>query len=275
MLSFCVLGSGSGGNCTVLAPRGPGRRRCVLIDCGLSVRATASRLGAAGFSIDDVTDVVLTHLDHDHVARSWVRRVRREGVNVHVHHHHRNRAVRLGLTGHTMRLYREPFRLGDNVEVEPVMLAHDDLGTVGFVIEHAGVRLGFATDLGRVPRTLLDRFVDLDALAIESNYDRAMEVASPRPARLKRRIMGGRGHLSNDESLAAVVRIAERSRLTHVVPLHLSRQCNHPSLIEALYARDAPHLRDRVRMTSQKIPTPVMELRPCAQRRRGDQLVMF
>ncbi len=275
-VSFCVLGSGSGGNCTHLVLRGSGRPRHVLIDCGLSVRATAARLAAVGCAVDDVTDVVLTHLDHDHLSRGWVRRIRKAGIDVHLHRQHRNRAVRMGITGHTMRLYRERFRIGDGVEVEPVLLAHDDLGAVGFVIEHANVRLGFATDLGRVPRTLLDAFVDLDAVAIESNYDPVMQMASPRTARLKRRITGGRGHLSNEESLEAVLAIAKRSRLAHVVPLHVSRQCNDPRLIERLYATAAPHLRDRLTIAAQTRPTPVLHVTPFAGARRcGDQLMMF
>jgi hypothetical protein len=51
---------------------------------------------------------------------------------------------------------------------------------------------------------LIDRFCELDLLAIESNYDPKMQVESPRPWFLKQRIMGGRGHLSNEQAFAAV-----------------------------------------------------------------------
>ena len=126
-----------------------------------------------------------------------------------------------------------PFEPIDRVRFHPVRLAHDEHGSHGFVIEGFGCRIGYATDLGRVPGELLDRFCGVDALAIESNYDPEMEMNSPRPWFLKKRIMGGKGHLSNEQAaelLAAVLARSEPERLLHVVSLHLSQECNRPEL---------------------------------------------
>ena len=87
----------------------------------------------------------------------------------------------------------------DEVVVHPVVLPHDRLGTNGFVIDAGGVRVGYATDLGHVPAQLFDRFRDLDVLAIELNYDVQMQLTSGRPWFLRYCIMGGAGHLSNDQ----------------------------------------------------------------------------
>jgi phosphoribosyl 1,2-cyclic phosphodiesterase len=281
-IAFCVLGSGSRGNATLLVRRDRGRESCMLIDCGLSMRATKARLASLGLSIDDITDVLMTHFDSDHFHCGWVRHLARRGVRVHVHKRHRGEALACGLTGREIELAIGPFELDGGTRVEPVMLAHDDLGTTGFVIEHEGVRLGYATDLGRVPETMLKRFVDLHALAIESNYDRRMQVTSDRPAFLKRRIMGGRGHLSNDESIDAVRRIQAHSRLTHVVPLHLSQQCNHPRLVKQTYEQHAPGLREKLTISNQRTPTPMLRVRRprpsmvgVGPMRPGEQLAMF
>jgi len=51
-----------------------------------------------------------------------------------------------------------------------------------FLIEGFNCRIGYATDLGRVTRELIERFVDLDMLAIESNYDPQMQFDSARPS---------------------------------------------------------------------------------------------
>jgi len=142
-----------------------------------------------------------------------------------------------------------------------MLLAHDDLGSVGLVIEHAGLRLGFATDLGRVPAALIDHFSGIDALALESNYDRAMQVESARPPFLKRRIMGGAGHLSNAQALEAVCRIDARAGLSHVALLHLSQECNEEGLVRALYQREAPHLLERLTITHQRQPSPLLEVK--------------
>ncbi|MFT3685918.1 MAG: hypothetical protein QM783_13520 [Phycisphaerales bacterium] len=69
---------------------------------------------------------------------------------------------------------------------------------------------------------------------IESNYCPKLQVASDRPEFLKRRIMGGRGHLSNDEAIDAIEAIAPRE---HVVLVHLSQQCNDPALVASLHRR--------------------------------------
>ncbi|MGQ0629062.1 MAG: hypothetical protein ACT4PL_13310, partial [Phycisphaerales bacterium] len=45
-------------------------------------------------------------------------------------------------------------------------------------------------------------------------------------------IMGGSGHLSNQQSFEAIRRIQPRSG---VVLLHLSRECNRPELVAAMH----------------------------------------
>ncbi len=84
--------------------------------------------------------------------------------------------------------------------------------------------------------------------------------------------MGGMGHLSNDQALAAAMACAEQSDLEHLVLLHLSRQCNDPHLVRQLYARRAPDLFGRLTLTSQRVPTPVLHVRgpgEIAQRSSG------
>ena len=103
---------------------------------------------------------------------------------------------------------------------------------------------------------LVDCFEGVDLLAIESNYDPAMQRGSGRPWFLVQRIMGGRGHLSNDQALDAVKRIVSRTQTNHaklpahVVLLHRSRECNCPTLLRDLFSRDA-RLAPRLVLTEQ------------------------
>src|SRR5205823_2599798 len=129
----------------------------------------------------------------------------------------------------------------DPVQLDPLPLAHDRMGSHGFVIDGFGVRMGYATDLGRVPQRLIDRFCDVDLLAIESNYDPDMQMNSSRPWFLKNRIMGGSGHLSNGQALQAIRMILDRCEArgarmpAHIVLLHRSRECNCPDLLRKLF----------------------------------------
>ena len=159
-----------------------------------------------------------------------------------------------------MRPFEGGFAIGATA-VRAHLLAHDHLGTVGFLLEHEGMRLGFATDLGLVPPSLVAHFGALHALALESNYDRSMQVSSGRPKFLKRRIMGGMGHLSNEQALDAVVRIDTRSPLSQVALLHMSRQCNRVELIRDLYRRRAPQVLPRLTVTRHDRPTAMLEVK--------------
>ena len=85
---------------------------------------------------------------------------------------------------------------------------------------------------------------NVDVLAIESNYDPEMEMNSSRPWFLKKRIMGGKGHLSNEQAFAAVRSILDRCQADcralpqHIVLLHRSRECNCPKLLRKLFETD-------------------------------------
>ena len=252
-IEICVLASGSAGNCTVVrTPSG-----VMLIDAGLGPRTTAQRLAGTGVAVSDVSAVCLTHLDHDHFNRNWLATILSRGIDVYCHLRRVDDLLRCALGTHPdaeeLRLFRsrvhpfndEPFEPLPGLELRPLLLAHDRLGSSGFVLSGFGGRVGFATDLGRVPEALFEEFCELDVLALESNYDHRMQVESERPWFLKRRIMGGWGHLSNEQAFDTVRKIFNRCVATggrlpsHVVLLHRSRECNCPQVLRKLFGRDA------------------------------------
>lgn len=230
---LCVLASGSGGNCSVLASG----RSVTLIDAGLSPRRTRRGLEALGLSMDDVGAIVLTHLDTDHAWPGWAGRFPAT-CRLFVHRRHLGRAERMGLLQRVRcEVFEGEFEL-DGARVRPLLVAHDELGVASFrFCLDDGCTLGWATDVGRVTDGLVEHLAGSDVLAIESNYCPRMQVESNRPWFLKQRIMGGHGHLSNQECLEAVRRIGPRR---HVVALHLSRQCNRAELVRGLHER-APY----------------------------------
>ncbi len=235
-MTLRVLASGSGGNCSVLVVGRAGVRRVCLIDLGLSPRRTCRLLAESGLSLSDVDDVLLTHLDSDHFYQTWSRMLPGH-VRVRVHARHLRSAAAAGLPAGVVVPFDEPFLIQADLGgalVQPHLNAHDALGSVAYRVDfemsgHAA-SLGFATDLGHVPDRLVSHLRGVDVLAIESNYCPRMQEDSGRPEYLKRRIMGGAGHLSNQQSRDAVRGISPRG---HVVLLHLSRECNLPELAAA------------------------------------------
>ena len=223
-----VLSSSSAGNSTVLEVSAAPRPRLVLIDAGLSPRATRAHLTSLGASDRDLAAVVLTHLDRDHFNAGWLRYLRR-GVPIWLHRSHAGRATRDGLLYRKSELFDDAFEPVPGLKFSATVLSHDDLGVAVFRVTLGGSNrsLGYATDVGHPTPTLFSHLADVDVLAIESNYCPRLQVASGRPAFLQQRIMGGSGHLSNQQSADAVSRIGVRER---AILLHLSRQCNTPEI---------------------------------------------
>lgn len=75
---------------------------------------------------------------------------------------------------------------------------------------------------------MLRRISSCRALVLESNHDVAMLKKGRYPAQLKARILGSRGHLSNEQCAEALCRID--GCLDNVLLAHLSRENNLPEL---------------------------------------------
>jgi len=226
---MCVLATGSAGNCSVVEVRERGRRRVWLIDLGLSPKRTARLLAERGIALDEVSDVFLTHLDADHCHRAWFARDLWDAT-IHVHEDHRVWAEQRGVR--RTRAFGSSFEL-DSIAVDTSLEFHDEMGVAAFRFRTPLGCLGFATDLGSVTSGLIDTLRGVDVLAIESNYCPRLQERSARPSFLKRRIMGGAGHLSNEQCRRAIEMIEPRG---HVVFLHVSRDCNEPAIIARLHA---------------------------------------
>ena len=71
----CVLGSGSGGNCTAVWTRDT----VLLIDAGkLAARYIRDSLAKAGLGLPDVTGVLITHCHTDHIGDTTYRLCRHD-----------------------------------------------------------------------------------------------------------------------------------------------------------------------------------------------------
>ena len=253
-IEMCVLASGSCGNCTAIrTPAG-----VMLIDAGIGPRTASRRLDGTGVSVRDVWAICLTHLDSDHFTPNWARTLRDQHVRVFCHG---ARAAELdalcqGELSGCIEGFVGPFEPLSGMRAYPLPLVHDRTGSHGFVLEGFGCRVGYATDLGRVPVELIELFARLDVLALESNYDRQMQLDSHRPWFLKQRIMGGGGHLSNDQAFAAVRQILDCHEIdgatlpSHIVLLHRSLECNCPRRVRRLFSRD-PRIAPRLTLAEQ------------------------
>lgn len=252
-----VLGSGSGGNSSVLAFRDAhNRRRYIQVDLGLGPRTSQRRAAEVGIDIERIEAALITHGDRDHITQSWGRTLARRPIPVFVTAPHIHDVLQAGVPERCIRRLCQSASITDDLTVHTAVSPHDREGSASlrFDLHPHGTSLAWLTDLGRVLPEVEILIEGCDAIAIESNYDLAMQQRSPRSFFLKERIMGGAGHLSNTEALNLVLRLDAARPLSAVVLLHLSRDCNCPHLLRRLWEREAPGLLERLSIAHQTTP---------------------
>lgn len=226
-MRFSVLGSGSGGNATVVEA---GDLR-LLVDAGLSAKQLVLRMIQIGVDPSQLDGVLLTHEHGDHVRGL---KVLLKQFNIPVFTTAATaRVVReAGISGGTWKTFEagQTFELR-GVRIDPFAIQHDAVDPVGFVIDHETRRFGLVSDAGFVTRSMAERLRNLNALFVEANYDDALlEADMKRPWSTKQRISSRHGHLSNRQVAELLSEIAH-PMLSRVVLGHLSSDCNRPDVV--------------------------------------------
>ena len=112
--------------------------------------------------------------------------------------------------------------------MEPFATPHDAAGSVGYVLSGGGRTMALCTDLGHVTDQVRQAVAGCDLLVCETNYDPDWMRTGPYPYALKQRIMGDRGHLSNQDG-AELAAMGVQSGASIVVLAHLSAENNTPA----------------------------------------------
>lgn len=228
----CLLGSGSGGNCTYVGDESFG----LLIDAGLSAQETVHRLNRIGVDPNTLQAVLITHEHRDHIY-GLDSIASHFGVTVHLNER-TERAARL--TGRLAEVNHfetgRPFEI-NGIGVHPVPLSHDAEDPVAFALHIEGKKMACVTDLGRVTEPVQQALSECHLLILEFNHDPTLLQNGPYPAALKRRVSSGHGHLSNQEA-ADLLSDVMHPGLRHLFLAHISQTNNLPELA-LLAAREA------------------------------------
>jgi phosphoribosyl 1,2-cyclic phosphodiesterase len=256
-----VLGSGSGGNATLVEADGAR----VLVDAGFSGRDLERRLREVAVDPAGLDAIVITH-DHGDHTRGMGVLARRFGLCVHLTERTRAACAAL-LTGtEDIRPYRssEPFRVGA-LEIRPFLTVHDAADPVAVTLRDTGTgaRLGIATDLGRPTAAVRVELAGCHMLVLEANHDDARLWSGPYPWSVKQRIASSHGHLSN-RAAAELARELFHPGLRTVVLAHLSEHCNDGTLaMEAVgSALSRSRFAGRLVVAPQDRPLDPIEVRP-------------
>jgi len=234
VIRFRSIGSGSGGNATVVEASSGITTTRLLVDAGFSLKELDLRLARAGLAASDLDAVFVTHEHGDHIGCALAL-AEREQLPLWMSRGTWRATGGFGAPA-TLRFARdaEPIAIGD-IEVHPFTVAHDAAEPLQLRCGDGGLRLVVLTDLGSITAHMIDNVAGCDAIVLECNHDAAMLASSRYPPSLKARIGGRFGHLSNATAAEILARCAS-ARLQHVVAAHLSRENNRPDLARAALA---------------------------------------
>jgi phosphoribosyl 1,2-cyclic phosphodiesterase len=223
------IASGSSGNCILVGSE----QGNVLVDVGISKKRIEEGLQRFDVSPKEVDGILITHEHSDHI----------QGLGVFT----RKYAVPVYGTKETLRgilqcgkcgaldsdLFHEinadvPFTIKD-MTINPFRISHDALNPVAYRIASEGREVAVATDMGTYDDYTISNLTGLDALLLEANHDVHMLEVGGYPYQLKRRILGNRGHLSNETSGKLLDRLLHNN-LKKIFLGHLSKENNYDAL---------------------------------------------
>lgn len=231
---FCSLSSSSVYGNSFLIRGADGTT--IMIDCGIRLRRLEALLGATGVAPVALAGLFITHEHSDHTSALRLRKPFAVRHRVPVYAEPAFWRVwdgdRLGELPDALRREvssGETIRVG-GLSVRAVAKPHDTNSSIGFVVSDGDERVAVVTDLGHVNDDVARAIAGVEHIVIESNHDVTMELASGRPWPLINRVLGDRGHLSNEQCLAALLRVVG-PRTRTVLLAHLSLDCNSPALV--------------------------------------------
>lgn len=226
-MKISVLASGSTGNVTYIET--PEHK--VLLDAGLSGKKIAELMASIGRDLHDVDTLLVTHEHSDHRQSVGVL-ARKYGLDVYA-----NEGTWNAMDGKIGKVPLEQKNIfpantvldfGD-LDIESFSVSHDAAEPQFYVFHHRDKAFAVLTDAGYVSERIEGTIKDADAYLLECNHDIEMLQNGEYSWKLKQRIMGDKGHLSNEDGANAMLDIIG-NRTKNVFLGHRSQHNNLKSL---------------------------------------------
>lgn len=225
MLRFFSLASGSSGNSQLVETN----HTKILIDAGLNGKRIEFLLAEVGVNAKDIDAILLTHEHRDHTGAVGVL-ARRHGIPVYA-----TPGTWAGIGDSLGVIPQElvktvdrgrSFALAD-VGIYPLASNHDALDPVCYILQWGPRKISVVTDTGWISPPMLTAMEDSDVYYLESNHDVKALREGNYPWHLKERILGIRGHLSNEHAGVCLAKLLQ-GKGEKVLLGHLSEENNTP-----------------------------------------------
>ena len=228
-MELCSIASGSSGNCIYVGTDATH----LLVDVGISGKKTECGLNSIGKTLNRMDGILITHEHSDHIC----------GLGVLSRKYH----IPIYATPKTIEAIKMTSTLGEidenlfipiyadksfrikDILVNPMHTSHDAIDPVAYRFKYGDKKIAIATDLGTYNEYTVECLKGMDYLFLEANHDVRMLQVGPYPYRLKQRILGDKGHLSNELSGQLLKEIVHE-KLQGISLGHLSKDNNIPEL---------------------------------------------
>lgn len=228
-MRLCSIASGSSGNCIYAGSE----TTHLLVDTGISKKRIEQGLNTLDIKGEELNGILITHEHIDHIQGLGVFS-RKYEIPIYATHGTIEGIQNCKSLGkmpegllHEIAV-DQPLELGD-LTVHPFAISHDANEPSGYRIEQGDKSVAVATDIGIYDEYTVKNLKNVNALVLEANHDIHMLEVGPYPYPLKRRVMGDKGHLSNELSGRLLCDILHDD-LKQVVLGHLSKENNYPEL---------------------------------------------
>ncbi len=229
VMRFVSIASGSSGNCIYIGSD----NTHILIDAGISNKRIEKGLSEIGVKGSELDGVFITHEHADHIQGLGIL-ARKYPIPIYgTKETLEEIAGKASLGEYPKELLRPilpdvDFHFGD-LQIRPFRIDHDAANPVAYRVQHGKKSVAVATDLGHYDQYVIDHLQGLDALLLEANHDVRMLETGPYPYRLKQRILGDYGHLSN-ENCGRLLNCILHDHLKKILLGHLSEKNNFAEL---------------------------------------------
>ena len=122
----------------------------------------------------------------------------------------------------------EKFSVGD-IDILPFSIPHDAANPCGYTLFSDNKKISIATDIGHMNNDILKHIDGSEFILLEANYDPEVLKYTKYPFKLKSRIAGPTGHLSNKVA-GQTINYLIKSGLKNAILGHLSKESNFPEL---------------------------------------------
>ena len=193
-MQIAVLSSGSKGNSTLIKTDSTK----ILIDLGVTKNYAEEKLKELNVDPSEISAIFITHTHVDHIQGLKVF-LKRYHPSVYVTNEIMEILSEYDLNANYVLYDSNKASVGD-LNISYIKISHDAKEAIGFIVDDSKKSIVYITDTGYINNKYFDILTNHNLYILESNHDVTMLMNGNYPYHLKKRILGNKGHLSNEDA---------------------------------------------------------------------------